>query len=148
MNPLEIAKEIFGIAANAGLKKDVIDLFEKKVGLLTEEIAALNRKLEISETENANLTRKVVDLEQQLDRIQPRRGKLKEGAERILKLLFDNGDVVSVREMSGRLGMQEGVVKHHCDVLYEADMITFSSLDEWYIIAKGRAYVVDNGLVG
>lgn len=147
MNWQEVAGGIINALRNAGVKKDIIDLQEKQVALLTKEIDTLAAKLQLAETENANLKQKAADLQQELERIQPRRGKLKEDAEKILKLLFDNGDVVSVREMSGRLGIQEGIVKHHCDVLYDDDMINPVSLDEWYIIAKGRAYVV-NGPMG
>ena len=48
MSAIDTAKEIARIASTASLGKDVIELLEKKVGLLAEQITTL-------ETENANL---------------------------------------------------------------------------------------------
>jgi predicted RNase H-like nuclease (RuvC/YqgF family) len=70
MSALDTAKEIGRIASTASLGKDVTDLFEKKVALLTEQVTAL-------ETENANLKQKVYDLEQELDRLRPNRADSK-----------------------------------------------------------------------
>jgi predicted RNase H-like nuclease (RuvC/YqgF family) len=70
MSALDTAKEIGRIASAASLGKDVTDLFEKKVALLTEQVTAL-------ETENANLKQKVYDLEQELDRLRPNRADSK-----------------------------------------------------------------------
>ena len=72
MSALETAKEIGRIASTASLGKDVTDLFEKKVALLTEQVTAL-------ETENANLKQRVYDLEQELDRLRPGQGGLEGG---------------------------------------------------------------------
>src|SRR5262249_12644146 len=65
MSALDTAKEIGRIAAATTLGKDVIDLLEKKITLLTEQVTTL-------EAENKNLKVKVHDLEQERNRLQPK----------------------------------------------------------------------------
>ena len=113
MNPLEIAKEIFGLAVNAGLKKDVVDLLEKKVGLLTEEITALK-------TENANLKAKLYDLEQELNRVKPKRD-LEDDTIKVIRLFFDHD--LTASQVANALGMSYGMADYHCGALYEKHMI-------------------------
>ena len=55
MSALDTAKEIVRIGSTAGLSKDVIDLLEKKVTLLTEEIANLRTEVSRLQIENENL---------------------------------------------------------------------------------------------
>lgn len=144
MNPLEIAKEIFGIAVNAGVKKDVVDLLEKKVGLLTEEIATLK-------TENANLKAKLYDLEQELNRAKPKRD-LQDDTIKVLKLFFEN-DGLTVSQIAGGLKMSYGMAEYHCGVLEERGMITVPMIRNlgaetpYYITHPGRDYAVKQGLV-
>ena len=56
MSVLDLAKEIRRMAATATLSQDVIDLFEKTVGLLTEQVTKL-------EAENSNLKKQVENLQ-------------------------------------------------------------------------------------
>src|ERR1051325_7704845 len=114
MSALDTAKEIGRMAATATLSKDVIDLFEKKVALLTEQVATL-------ETENANLNQKVAGLQQQLDRFHPK-GELQPDAVRFLKLLFQQ-DGLTVSQIAGALGIQKGMAEFHRDVLVKGKMI-------------------------
>ena len=64
MSAFDIAKEIRRMAATATLSKDVIDLFEKTLALLTDQITTL-------EAEKANLKKQVENLQQQLNRLRP-----------------------------------------------------------------------------
>ena len=147
MNPLEIAKEAISIASNAGLKRDVIDLLDKKVGLLAEE----NIALELSETEVASLKRKVADLEQQLDNLRPK-GELADDMLKVLKLFFEN-DGVTVTQIADTLKMTYGMAEYHCGELEKRGMIAFPTFGmmgveaPYYIEHKGRQYAVKHGLI-
>lgn len=138
MGALDTVKELGRIATTATHTKDVIDLFEKKVGLLTEQVAAL-------ETENTNLKQQVENLNQELERIRPKQDRLEEGAEKILRLLFDchRGDELHFSDViASALRMNKGVAQYHCDVLYEAEYIGMAGFEQYYLYPKGRAYVV------
>ncbi len=45
MSAADIPKEVFKILSSAGLAKDVIDLLEKKLALITDENASLHQRL-------------------------------------------------------------------------------------------------------
>jgi FtsZ-binding cell division protein ZapB len=138
MSALDTAKEIGRMAATATLSKDVIDLFEKKVALLTEQVAAL-------ETENSDLKQKVGNLQQELSRLQPQSDRLEEGAEKVLRFLFDRDDdngLIAVEAIARDLAMIRGVTQYHCDTLYEREMVGMGMLGTYHIDPPGRAYVV------
>jgi hypothetical protein len=70
MSALDTAKEIVRIGSTAGLSKDVIDLMEKKLSLLTEQVILLEKensllrlKLSHFETEKANLRAQLQNLQ-------------------------------------------------------------------------------------
>jgi chromosome segregation ATPase len=149
MNPLEIAKEAIRIASNAGLKKDVIDLLEKQIGLLAQEKLALKRKLELSETEAANLKRKVKDLEEQLKHMQPKGTRLDETSEKFLQLL-SRVPTPSLEQMARELGMPQ-ILAHRANVLRKKGMIELVGYiphkgTVYALTGKGTAYVVENDL--
>ena len=148
MGALDTAKEIGRIAVTSSLGKDVIDLLEKKVALLTEQIATL-------ETENANLKKKIAELQQELDSLRPKQGELEEGAVKFLQLLFQHGDTTA--EYAAQvLGIPRGVAEYHRDALFDAQMICWTSVGistDWGessgkvgLLPKGRAYIVKRGL--
>jgi hypothetical protein len=153
MGALDTAKEIGRIATTATLGKDVIDLLEKKVALLTEQITAL-------ETENTNLKKKVTDLEQQLASFNPREEALDDVSIKFLKLLFDHG-AISTTFAAQELKIAQGIADYHRDILYRAKLIyefqpgfvsTTSSFRHrnptYKLTPKGREYVVKNVLPG
>jgi DNA-binding transcriptional regulator YiaG len=150
MNWQVIASDAINLVKNAGLKKDTIDLLDKKVALLTDEIGILTHKLEMSETERTKLQAKVTDLEQQLERLKPNRD-LADDTIKILRLLFDSD--LTISQIARALGMSEGMADYHCGVLRERLMIqlpSFGMLDvepALYITHEGREYLVKNGLV-
>ena len=55
MNARDTAKEIVRITSRAGPSKDVIDLLEKKLAILTGELSDAQRKIAGLETENNKL---------------------------------------------------------------------------------------------
>src|SRR6266481_3213840 len=140
MSAIDTAKEIARIASTASLGKDVIDLFEKRVALLAEQVTTL-------ETENANLKQKAADFEQQLAGVRPK-GKLHPDAIRFLKLLFENGGL-TISQIAGSLGISKGMVEYHHDVLLDLEMVGLQvvtlkgSVLTVFLKAKGRAYLVE-----
>jgi DNA-binding MarR family transcriptional regulator len=146
MSAIDTAKEIARIASTASLGKDVIDLFEKKVGLLAEQITTL-------ETENANLKQKVANLNQQFAGARPK-GELHPDAIRFLKLLFEHEEGLTVSQIASLLGISKGMAEYHHDVLVDAEMVGLSvrmpkgsALAVVFLEAKGRAYLVEHGHV-
>ena len=145
MSAIDTAKEIARIASTASLGKDIIDLLEKKVGLLAEQITTL-------ETENANLKQKVANFDQQFAGARPK-GELHPAAIRFLKLLFEHDTGLTVSQIAYLLGTSEGMTEYHHDVLLDAEMVGLSvrtpkgSTLIVSLEAKGRAYLVEHGHV-
>jgi hypothetical protein len=145
MSAIDTAKEIARIASTASLGKDVIDLLEKKVGLLTEQITTL-------ETENANLKQKVANFDQQFAGAPPK-AELHPDAIRFLKLLFEHDTGLTVPQIADSLGISKGMAEYHHDVLLDAEMVSLSvrmpkgSALIVFLEAKGRAYLVEHGHV-
>ena len=145
MSAIDTAKEIARIASTASLGKDVIDLFEKKVVLLAEQVTTL-------ETENANLKQKAADFEQQLTGVRPK-GKLHPDAIRFLKLLFENDRGLTISQIAGSLGISKGMAEYHHDVLLDLEMVGLQvithkgSVLTVFLEAKGRAYLVEHSHV-
>jgi hypothetical protein len=63
MSAFEIAKEIVRITSTAGLSKEVIGLLEKKLAILTGEVADLTTKVSKLEMENGQLRAQLHDLQ-------------------------------------------------------------------------------------
>src|SRR5437762_6570890 len=105
MSAIDTAKEIARIASTASLGKDVIELLEKKVGLLAEQITTL-------ETANAKLKQKVANLNPQFAGARPK-SELHPDAIRFLKLLFEHDKGLTVSQMAGSLGISQGMGDYH-----------------------------------
>ena len=63
----------------------------------------------------------------------------------MLKLIFDteeNDGIATTEDLARGLGVKKNIVQHHCDILYEAQMIECAGVGAFYIIAKGSAYAV------
>ena len=115
MSAIDTAKEIARIASTASLGKDVIELLEKKVGLLAEQIKTL-------ETEKANLKQNVANLDQQFAGARPK-SELHPDAIRFLKLLFEHDKGLTISQIAGSLGISKGMAEYHHDVLLDAEMV-------------------------
>jgi hypothetical protein len=150
MNRQGIAADAINLVKNAGLKKDVIDLFEKKIALLTGEIDVLSRNLEVSETERTKLQAKVTQLEQELERLRPKQD-LEDDTIKVLRLFFDRDFTLS--RIAQSVGLSEGMADYHCGVLQGRGSIALPSImafgvePQLYITQRGREYVVKRGLV-
>jgi DNA-binding NarL/FixJ family response regulator len=142
MSAIDTAKEIARIASTASLGKDVIDLLEKKVGLLAEQITTL-------ETENANLKQKAANFDQQFAGARPK-SELHPDTIRFLKLLFEHDTGLTVSQIAYLLGISEGMTEYHHDVLLDAKLVGLSvrmHKETVFLEAKGRAYLVEHGHV-
>jgi len=141
-----IAKDAIRIATTAGLSKDVIDLLEKKIVLLTEQITTL-------ETENANLKRKAAELEEEVERLRPQEYGLDETAKNFIKVLFEAGSYLDFEYVGQRLGVSKGKAAYYRDVLLKAGMITGAgvivgdALGPYELTTIGRQFAVNSGLV-
>src|SRR5437868_15002872 len=100
MSAIDTAKEIARIASTASLGKDVIELLEKKVGLLAEQITTL-------ETENANLKQKGANLHQQFAGARPK-SELHPDAIRLQKMVLEHDKGLTISKIAGSLGISKG----------------------------------------
>jgi predicted nuclease with TOPRIM domain len=145
MSALETAKEIGRIAATATLSKDVIDLLEKKVALVAEQISTLEREKSGLIAEKTNLSKKIANLEQQLDRLRPK-GDLDVEAVKLLQLLAQQPGL-RIGQIAGFLGVTRVKAEYHRDTLKSAKMIGFHGgivelgNEGYELRAKGREYL-------
>ena len=82
-----------------------------------------------------------------------KRGRLEEGAENFLRLLFEHDDL-PIEDIAASLSMPIGIAKYHADVLRALEMIHFIGIamvtdqgsygPNWTLLPKGREYVVKN----
>lgn len=113
-----------------------------QLSLIYDQAKAQEVEIEAKKAEIQHAQKRITELEVKLHKQTTQGDRLEDGAEKILKLLFDRNDEVSEKDMAMTLQMQEGIVKYHCDVLFQAEMIYFNPGDSWFLIGKGRAYVV------
>ena len=154
----KLTSSIVKLFRNAEVKKDIIDLQEKKIAMLTDDNLdlrakndILTRKLEVSES-------KVAALEKELDHAKPKRD-LADDTIRVLKLLFKNKGGLTVSHIECELRLADGMAEYHRGVLMDLGMIEWVSVamtSAWMDIDRpatigisheGRAYLVKNKLV-
>ena len=140
MSATDIAKDIVRIINTAALNKDVNDLLEKKLALLTEEMDSLRSKASHLEVENA-------DLKTQLQRLQPGDALPKETAD-VLQFFFDQGRELSIEEVAQRFHFQISLAEYHFDILRKRRFVrqtrAGSALSScaYGLTQEGRAYVM------
>ena len=140
MSATDIAKEIVRIANTAALSKDVIDLLEKKLALMTEETDGLRSKASHLEVENA-------DLKTQIQRLQPGDALPKETAD-VLQFFFVQGRELSIEQVAQQFQFQISVAGYHFDVLKkrrfvrQTRAITAQHSGAYGLTPEGRAYVM------
>ncbi|PYJ69155.1 MAG: hypothetical protein DME54_03685 [Verrucomicrobia bacterium] len=150
MNWQEIAGSVVNALRNAGVKKDIIDLQEKQVAIFRDDVAVLTRKLEVSESETADLKKKVADLQQQLERLRPQTSGLDETAVKFLQLLAQQPGL-RIEQIAGYLSLSKVKAEYHRDNLMAAEMIGYHGAiveigDETYALRrKGREYLANHG---
>jgi DNA-binding transcriptional ArsR family regulator len=151
MNWQEIASGVIQAFRNAGVKKDVIDLQEKQLDLLTKQIVTLESEKSHLLTEISSLKKKTADLERELDRLRPKTDGLDEMQIKFLELLF--GQSLTLSQIASALKISRGMAEHHRDVLKRAEMISLPMMirmgreTPYHLLPKGREYLVKNGHV-
>ena len=92
------------------------------------------------------ITELEVKLYKQQQQPQPEQGeRLNDLTEKVPKMFLDTeeeDDILGTEQLARALGIEKNVAEHHCDVLLEAKMIEWVGVGAYYIISKGRAYVV------
>jgi predicted DNA-binding transcriptional regulator len=151
MNPADIAKDAIRIVTTAGLSKDVIDLLEKKVALLTDTISMLDQEKSVLNGENVKLQKQIVDLQEELDRLRPKQDGLEEVEVKFLQLLAQH-NFMSVREIAASLGISKVKAEYHRDelkkkALLRTPMIVQAGQEAYALGEKGRAYLAKRGLI-
>jgi len=140
------------MAATATLSKDVIDLFEKKVALLTEQIESLTAALEKSESQKTDLRIKVINLEQELERSRPKQAGLDDTAKKFVQALFKSGSYLDFEYVASMFGVPKGMAAYYRDILAKAGMIRGTgvvmddALGSYELTSRGREFAVANGL--
>jgi predicted nuclease with TOPRIM domain len=153
MNWQEAAGNIVSALRHSDIKKDIIELQEKHLGLLTKEIETLTLKLTESKSEIANLKAKLYDLEQELGRLKPK-DDLPPDAIKMLDRLFNED--LAIEYLAKILHIERGMAEHYRDILFDALLIEqtgvgftgFGAMGDWVdtsgsygLTAKGREYV-------
>ncbi len=133
------------MASTAGLAKDVIDLMERKLALLTGEVAVLTTRISKLEIENGELRAQLKHSPQVVQ------VEITDLQQTILRIL---AGVESMRaeEIAKRLQVGQHVADHHLDKLYQAGMIwaefaTYGAPICWLLMPTGRDYLVERGLL-
>lgn len=106
---VSLAKDAVRIVATAGLSKDVIDLLEKKLALLTDELAQAQAKIAKLEAENEELKKKAAAT-------QPVSGVDAEAAQVLLRLSQGGGELTCY-QIADASGLSLERVKRHLGYL-------------------------------
>lgn len=124
--------ESIGAGANTSTLRSQLSLLREQAEAVDAHIQELEARIEQHEAQS------------QLDNVGEKQKRLEDGAEKVLRFLFDSDDDDSeyVGIMAEALQMNKGRVHHYCDVLYAAEMVGISGPEKFHIIAGGRAYVV------
>jgi hypothetical protein len=150
INPFDIAKDIVRIGSTAGLKKDVVDLLEAKLRILTDELALAHTKVSKLEIENGQLRARLKNPAPVI--------KLDDVSRKALQYFCDRNNEVTIQELDGRLSCPESKSQFFCDRLIEMEFIEFASIpiedprfenlgnNNWgyKITPKGRKYWFEN----
>jgi hypothetical protein len=155
MSTMDTAKEIIRIGSTAGLSKDVIDLLERKVALLTDEITALTAKLLQSEHVKEQLASQLEKIQVEKDNLQVRLRDLQPKADDLehvvlLSLAKDPGK--STGQIAKDHGLSPAKAKFVVGSLFEKDLI--GSTSDWIaggtdihykVLQKGLKLLNDHG---
>ena len=154
MSAIDIAKDAIKIATTAGLSKDVIDLLEKKLALLTEEVLFFKDSLAKSIAENEELKLTVVNLEEQIQNLSPQEDRLDKECEEILFLLFEADRKLTIDQATKHFQLHPSVAKAHFDTLRQKRFVFFRSAiitdfgrsrpAEYELTSEGRGYAMKN----
>ncbi len=136
-------------------------ILRERLALAADQYAALERKLSELQSENETLRAQLKQSQEENEKLKKlipsRSGKpndFDETTHRILKIFFNQSDDVSVDQVAQQIGVEQGIVEYHFDLMREACFIiqtrvgieTFggSSPPMYGITPEGRKYVVQN----
>jgi regulator of replication initiation timing len=157
MSAADTIRDVVRIATTAGITKDVIDLLERKAGLLAEQVAALEKENTALLRENRNLALENQHLNKQIKDVHPNGDELDPKARDILLSYFRCANEISARQIAQNFQMGLSVAEFHLDVLWNKKLIRGAgriivgrgngdNSSVYEITAEGRKYIVENGL--
>jgi chromosome segregation ATPase len=154
MSVAETAKEVVRLASTAGLAKDVIDLMEKKLALITGELDEATRKNTLLEQRISQLASENNQLRNKVSASQPQapsQPQISEGEIKMIKLLVASKGQAIVEEMANPLGVSSVEAEYIFDKLKGREFVFSGSgiMGRGNICSltpTGRSYAVDNGL--
>lgn len=145
----DITKSIVRWAGTAGLSKDVIDLLEKKLQLLADQLAIVSKKLLVAEDDKRKLQSENEALIKKLGDLQPVEA-LGEQTIAILQFFFDEATDLTAEDVGSRFQLHKSLSDYHFDLLLKRNFIrqTFaiaaSCSGAYAITDKGRSFIVNS----
>lgn len=164
MGFLDSIEKLINEHGSATILKERIQLANDKYSALKDKASILEKENGILKEQNANLksqldeaTKKIESLNQDIERLSKNksRDKLNDVTENILKMFFNAGRELSVRDFRN---MPVNVIQYHFDILMKHNFIIPSragTVSSWSgedspvmydITSDGRKYIVENGL--
>ena len=150
MSAFDTAKEVVRMAITAGLSKDVIDLMEKKIALLTGEIGDLTQKVELLSTKVSSLEIENGQLRTQLGN--PQAVALGDPPTKMLQAITNAPDGAKKEDLFAHFGLSPGKGDFHFDQLITLKFIRQTSVNMytgilWGATPAGREYLNQRGLL-
>jgi regulator of replication initiation timing len=150
MSAIDTAKEVVRIASTAGLDKDVIDLMEKKIALLTGEIGDLTQKNTVLSTKVSSLEIENVQLRTLLGKPQP--VGLDDPSTKMLQAIAKAPDGAKKEDLFAHFGLSLAKGDFHFDQLITHKFIRQTSVNMytgilWGATPAGREYLNQKGLL-
>lgn len=117
MNASEIAKDAIRLATTHGLSKDVIDLMEKKLALLTENMTFLSDENKTLKAENMNLSYKLAEFNKKAVGMAQLPDGFDETTDQIIISMFASSDESTMEALSFALKLPMGMIQFHFDIM-------------------------------
>jgi len=117
--------------------------------LLRDKLQELERKYEALEVENAKLKQENQDLKTKLKELTST-GELSEPEVKILLLLSSCNGELAPEVIASRLGLNLTKTKYYLDRMWNEYVYSNDYTDgrsEYYLIQKGRGYLIENNLI-
>lgn len=140
MSALDTAKEIVRMTSTAGLSKDVIDLLEKKLAIITGELADATRKSGLLETRILKLEAENANLKAKIQNLEPIEQRLTDEDMNVLRFMDVAGDTIYPRQIAAKFGIIESRAIWLLNRLTELGQIWERPIlpHSYYIMQKGR----------
>ena len=150
MSVADTAKDVIRIASTAGLAKDVIDLMEKKLALITGELDTATQK-------NTLLEQRISQLEADNGQLQKKlavgQTHLGDGETRVIGIIASAEDGASDEELARLLNIQLNMVNYYLGNLKTLGLAEMRTAIPnrggiWTLTQRGLAHAASNNLVG